>query len=92
MQNKLFIRNLSFDTTDSELSDLFAAHGQVVSAKMACDRETGKARGFAFVEMNSHDSAQNAIRALDSREFNGRVIHVAMSEPRERRPNMAYGN
>jgi len=92
MQNKLFIRNLSFDTTDSELSDLFAAHGEVVSAKIACDRQTGKARGFAFVEMSSQDSAQDAIRALDSREFNGRVIHVAMSEPRERRPNMTYSN
>ena len=92
MQNKLFIRNLSFTTTDTELSDLFATHGKVLSAKIACDRETGKPRGFAFVEMGSEDSAQDAIRALDSKEFNGREIHVAMSIPRERRPEMAYGN
>lgn len=87
MQNKLFVRNLSFNTVDSELSDLFSQYGEVVSAKIATDRDTGRGRGFGFVEMGTQKSAEDAIRGLDSREFSGRTIHVAMSEPRERRPN-----
>ncbi len=92
MQNKLFVRNLSFNTTDAELQGLFAEHGSVVSAKIATDRDSGRARGFAFVEMTTQEEAEVAIRALDSREFNGRTMYVAFSEPRERRPNTAYGN
>jgi cold-inducible RNA-binding protein len=91
MQNKLFVRNLPFTTRDDELADLFGTYGEVVSAKIATDRDTGRARGFAFVEMKTQESAEDAIRALDSREYNGRVIHVAVSEPRERRPNTAFG-
>lgn len=88
--SKLFVRNLSFNTSDSDLSGLFAEHGNVVSAKMATDRDTGRPRGFAFIEMGSEEAAQDAIRALDQREFNGRVMHVAMSEPR--RSGTAYGS
>jgi RNA recognition motif-containing protein len=92
MQNsKLFVRNLSFRTTDGELSDLFSQHGEVVSARIAKDRDTGRPRGFAFIEMNTPASAEEAIRALDNTEFGGRTMSVAMSEPRERRPVMAYG-
>lgn len=91
MQNsKLFVRNLSFNTTDAELGGLFSSHGDVVSAKMATDRETGRPRGFAFIEMGDAESAQDAIRSLDQSEFNGRVMHVAMSEPR--RSATAYGS
>lgn len=91
MQNKLFVRNLSFNINESELADLFAQHGEVVSARIANDRDTGRSRGFAFVEMGTQKSAEDAIRALDSTEFNGRVIHVAVSEPRESRAT-TYGN
>jgi RNA recognition motif-containing protein len=87
MQNKLFVRNLSFNTAESELGELFSQYGEVVSAKIAVDRETGRGRGFGFVEMSSQQSAEEAIRGLNEREFGGRTIHVAVSEPRDRRPN-----
>ena len=92
MQNKLFVRNLSFNTTDEDLNSLFSEVGAVVSARIATDRDTGRARGFAFVEMGSQQDAEAAITALDSREFGGRTIHVAFSEAKERRPNTAYGS
>ncbi|HMW93234.1 MAG TPA: hypothetical protein PKE54_24610, partial [Candidatus Obscuribacter sp.] len=61
-------------------------------AKMATERESGRPKGFAFVEMGTKEAAEDAIAALDNSEFNGRVLHVAMSEPRERRPSSTYGN
>jgi RNA recognition motif-containing protein len=91
MQTKLFVRNLSFNTTEDELQDLFAAHGEVKSARIATDRDTGKARGFAFVEMNSQGEAEAAISALDSREFGGRQLFVVFSEPKESRASTSYG-
>ena len=90
--NKLFVRNLSFDTTEGELSDVFSTHGNVISAKVATDRDTGRPRGFAFVEMGTKEAAEGAIRSLDQTQFNGRLMHVAMSEPRERKLSTAYGN
>lgn len=92
MQNKLFVRNISFNSTESELSNLFAEYGEVVSTKIANDHETGRSRGFAFVEMISQKAAEDAIRALDSTEFDGRVIHVAMSEPRGSRTTTGSGS
>ena len=89
--NKLFVRNLSFRTTDGDLFELFSQHGEVVSARIATDRETGRPRGFAFVEMNTPASAEEAIRALNNTEFGGRTVSVAMSEPRERK-SMVYGS
>ncbi len=85
MQNKLFVRNLSFTCADSELGDLFTQFGEVTSAKIPLDRDSGKGRGFGFVEMGSQQQAEDAIRGLDNREFGGRIIHVSMSEPRENR-------
>jgi RNA recognition motif-containing protein len=87
MQNKLFVRNLPFNTDDTDLKDLFSQFGDVVSAKIAMERDTGRGRGFGFVEMGSQKTAEDAIRALESTEYGGRTIHVAISEPRERRPN-----
>ena len=87
MQNKLFVRNLSFNTESADLSTLFASYGDVVSATIATDRDTGRGRGFGFVEMKTQQAAEAAIRGLDSTEFGGRTIHVAISEPRENRPN-----
>lgn len=87
MQNKLFVRNLSFNTEDADLSTLFGSYGQVVSARVATDRDTGRGRGFGFVEMSTQQSAEKAIDALDSTEFGGRTIHVAISQPRERGPH-----
>jgi cold-inducible RNA-binding protein len=87
MQNKLFVRNLSFNTADSDLSELFGRYGEVVSAKVAVDRDSGRGRGFGFVEMGNQREAEEAIRGLNSSDFAGRQIYVAISEPRERRPN-----
>lgn len=90
--NKLFVRNLAFSTTDTELGGIFAGHGEVLSARMATDRDTGRSRGFGFVEMSSPEAAQNAIRTLDQSQHNGRTLYVAISEPRDRKPSTSYGN
>ncbi|MBX9687739.1 MAG: RNA-binding protein [Candidatus Obscuribacterales bacterium] len=88
---KLFVRNLSFNTVEPDLNALFSNYGDVVSAKIAFDRETGRGRGFGFVEMSTQKSAEDAIAGLDNKEFHGRVIHVVVSEPRERRET-TYSN
>ncbi len=87
MQNKLFVRNLSFNTEDTELKALFSQFGEVISGRVAVDRETGRARGFGFVEMTNAAYAEAAIRNLDNTRFLGRTIHVAVSERRMRTPN-----
>jgi RNA recognition motif-containing protein len=86
MQNKLFVRNLPFATEDAELQSLFSGFGDVVSARVATERDTGKGRGFAFVEMRNAEAAQQAIEGLEGTQFKGRTIHVAVSEPREAGP------
>ena len=82
MAKKLFVGNLSFDTTDAELRQLFETEGTCVGATILKDRTTGKSRGFGFVEMSSDEEAQRAIEALNDRELQGRRISV--SEARER--------
>jgi len=82
MGRRLFVGNLSFDTTDQELRDLFATVGTCVSAAVMRDRATGRARGFAFVEMSTDDEAQQAITRLNNAELGGRNLNV--SEARER--------
>ena len=79
----LYIGNLPFNTSEDELRDLFAAHGEVHSIKLISDRETGRPRGFAFVEMEPN-AATAAISALDGVDFQGRTIRV--NEARERTP------
>jgi cold-inducible RNA-binding protein len=85
MQNKLFVRNLSFNCADTELRELFTQFGEVTSATIAMDRDTGRGRGFGFVEMATQQQAEAAIRGLEGSEFGGRTLHVAVSEPREKR-------
>lgn len=80
----LFVGNLSFQTTESELRALFEPFGQITRVHMAMDRETGRARGFSFVEMANDDEARNAIAALDGKEVGGRNIKVNEARPRER--------
>ena len=82
----LFVGNLSWDVTQDELESAFSAYGQVGSAKIMMDRETGKPRGFAFVEMANDSEAQKAIAALHGREFKGRALNVNEARPRENRP------
>lgn len=78
----LFVGNLSFQTTESELRTLFASHGQVTRIHMVVDRETGRARGFAFVEMPNDSEANSAIAALDGKELGGRNIKVNEARPK----------
>lgn len=90
MQNKLFVGNLSFDCADAELKALFAQFGEVTSSKIAVDRDNGRGRGFGFVEMSTPQQAEAAIRGLNAIQFGGRVIHVAMSQPRENRSERSH--
>ena len=80
MSKRLFIGNLSFET--NELRDLFTQNGTVVDLKVVTDRETGRSRGFAFVEMSSQEEANTAISELNGREFGGRTIKVNEAEER----------
>ena len=85
MSNKLFVGNLSFNTTENDLSDAFAAHGSVTEANMMMDRATGRPRGFAFVTMSSAEEAQKAIDALNGATLDGRQLTVNIARPREER-------
>jgi len=85
MSNKLFVGNLSFNTTENDLNDLFAAHGTVTETNLMMDRETGRPRGFGFVTMSSVEEAQKAIDALSGKEVDGRALTVNVAKPREER-------
>jgi len=82
MGKKIFVGNLSFDTTNAELESLFSEVGGCTSATVITDRATGRSRGFGFVEMGSADEAQQAITTLNGRELHGRTLNV--SEAKER--------
>jgi cold-inducible RNA-binding protein len=82
---KLYVGNLSYGTTDSDLQNLFGPHGTVQSAQVIMDRDTGRSKGFGFVEMDSGDQAQAAITALNGREVNGRALTVNEARPRAER-------
>lgn len=86
MPTKLFVAQLSFDTTDYTLKTLFQRHGTVASAKVIADRVTGRSKGFGFVDMESADEAKAAIKALDGREFEGRAIAVSIARPQPSSP------
>src|SRR6266446_773615 len=79
----LFVGNMSFHTTEAELNDLFKPFGQVTRVHLVMDRQTGRARGFAFVEMPNDDEAAKAIAGLDGKEFGGRNIKVNEARPKE---------
>jgi cold-inducible RNA-binding protein len=82
MGNRLYVGNLSYDTTEADLRDLFAQVGAVVDLKVMTDRETGRARGFAFVEMSSQAESQDAISQFNGRELAGRTLKVNEAEDR----------
>jgi RNA recognition motif-containing protein len=73
---KIYVGNLSFETTESEVNELFSAHGEVNEVALITDRDTGRPRGFGFVEMRNEQSARNAIAALDGTELGGRQLKV----------------
>ena len=86
MNNKLYVGGLPYSTTENQLQELFAAHGSVQSARIITDKFSGKSKGFGFVEMASASEAQDAIRALDGKDFEGRNLTVNEARPQERRP------
>lgn len=88
---KLYVGNLSFSTSDSALAELFAAHGEVTSATIVMDRETGRPRGFGFVEFADDDAARSAIAALNGKNVDGRDIVVNEARPRENRGGGSRG-
>jgi cold-inducible RNA-binding protein len=85
MAKKLYVGNLSFDTTQSTLQELFEEHGQVATVDLVTDRATGRPRGFAFVEMVNEEDANAAIEALNGQEVDGRTLKVAPAKPPESR-------
>ena len=86
MSNKLFVGNLSFNTTENDLQDMFAAHGTVVEANLMVDRVSGRPRGFGFVTMGSAEEAEKAVAALNGSSVDGRNLTVNVARPREERP------
>ena len=91
MDNKLFVGNLSFNTTENDLHDAFAAHGTVVEANLVVDRVSGRPRGFAFVTMGTPEEAQKAIAALNGTALDGRNIAVNVARPKGDRPGGGGG-
>ena len=91
MNKKLYVGGLPYSVTDEQLSELFATHGAVESAKVITDRYTDSSRGFGFVEMSSQQEAENAIEALNKTELGGRTLTVNMAKPREERPRRGGG-
>jgi cold-inducible RNA-binding protein len=85
MSNKLFVGNLSFNTTENELQDAFAAHGTVTETNLMMDRMSGRPRGFGFVTMSTAEEAQKAIAGLNGAQLDGRALTVNVAKPREER-------
>lgn len=90
MSKKVYVGNLSFSATEQQVRDMFAEYGAVESVAMINDRETGRFRGFAFVEMES-SAANAAIEALNGKEVDGRTLNVNEAKPREERPSYGGG-
>ena len=85
MGKKLYVGNLAYGVTDSTLAQMFEAHGTVQSAQVIMDRDTGRSKGFGFVEMGSDQEAQTAIQALNGQQVGGRALTVNEAKPREDR-------
>jgi len=88
----MYVSNLSFHTTDEDLVKLFSEYGSVSSAKVILDRETGRSRGFGFVEMESDSEANNAMKNLNNKEIEGRTMSVTVAREKEKRNNNFGGN
>src|ERR1041384_8002788 len=85
MSNKLFVGNLSFNTTENDLNDAFAAFGTVTETNLMMDRATGRPRGFGFITMASAEEAQKAIDGMNGKSIDGRALTVNVAKPREER-------
>src|SRR5438046_4169535 len=91
MGKKLYVGNLPYTISDSQLEEMFAAHGNVQSAQVIMDRDTGRSKGFGFVEMGNDSEAQAAITAMNGKESDGRALTVNEARPREERGGSGGG-
>ena len=91
MAKNVYVGNMSYDTTESRLRELFEAHGEVTSVNIITDRDTGRPRGFAFVEMATDEAAAAAIAALDGQDVDGRTLKVNEARPRQPRGGGSRG-
>ena len=91
MSTKLFVGNLSFNTTENEIHEAFSAHGTVVEANLMMDRMSGRSRGFAFVTMSTPEEAQKAIEAMNGANLGDRALTVNIARPKEERPRSSGG-
>lgn len=91
-ENKIFVNNMSFDTKEEQIRELFGEFGEITDLKMITDRDTGRFRGFCFITFADADSAGNAKNELNGKEFNGREIFVDIAKPqRDRNNNRSFG-
>ena len=88
---KLYVGNLSFETTENDLQDMFDQHGKVTDVALMMDRTTGRSRGFAFVTMNDATEGNAAMNAFNGKEVQGRTLTVNEARPREERPRQSAG-
>lgn len=88
----IYVSGLSYGINDTDLTNLFAEFGEISSAKVIFDRETGRSRGFAFVEMSNDEEGQKAIDELNGVEYDGKVISVSVARPRAEKPSYGGGN
>ena len=91
MSKKLYVGNLSFDVTESHLNEMFSAYGAVKSAQLIMDRDTGRSKGFGFVELSSDQEAEAAIAGLNGQMSGGRALTVNEAKPKEDRPRGGGG-
>src|SRR5207247_4428493 len=91
MNTKLFVGNLSFNATQNQLQDLFAAHGNVIEVDVITDKFSGRPRGFGFVTMETKEAAEAAIQALNGKDIDGRALTVNEAKPREERAPRSGG-
>jgi cold-inducible RNA-binding protein len=92
MATKLFVGSLSYGVNDDQLAEAFAPFGTVVSAKVIMDRESGRSKGFGFVEFSTEEEAQAAVKGMDGKELNGRTIAVSEARPQENRERRPFNN
>ena len=88
----IFIAGLNYNMSEAELGELFAEYGEVDSVKIIMDRETGRSKGYGFVEMADDEAGDKAIAALNEVDMDGKTLSVSVARPREERPRRSYGN
>ena len=91
MPSRLYVGNLSYSTTEDSLRAFFATAGEVKTAEVVIDRQTGRSKGFAFVEMVSDEGAQKAITMLNGKTLDSRQLRIDIAKPKEQRPRMGGG-